>query len=47
MSKSGFGQYMVIPFDNFQSEKIKTALHKNIPILVKMHGDIEDLLILF
>ncbi|MDE7193772.1 MAG: SIR2 family protein, partial [Oscillospiraceae bacterium] len=33
---------MVIPSDDFQSEKIITALHQNNPILVKMHGDIED-----
>lgn len=33
---------MVIPSDNFQSEKIKRALHGNHPVLIKMHGDIED-----
>ena len=33
---------MVIPSDDFQSEKIRFALHQNSPILIKMHGDIED-----
>ncbi len=33
---------MVVPSDDFQSDKIRTALHQNGPILVKMHGDIED-----
>lgn len=33
---------MVIPSNNFQSDKIRSALHKNTSILLKMHGDIED-----
>lgn len=33
---------MVIPSDNFQNDKISTALHRNSPIIIKMHGDIED-----
>ena len=33
---------IVIPSDNFQSEKINSALHRNSSILVKMHGDVED-----
>ena len=33
---------MVIPSDDFQSDKIRTALQQNSPILVKIHGDIED-----
>ena len=33
---------MVIPSDDFQSDKISSALHRNASILVKMHGDIED-----
>lgn len=33
---------MVIPSDNFQSDKISFALHRNASILVKMHGDIAD-----
>lgn len=33
---------MVIPSDAFQNDKINSALHRNTPILVKMHGDIED-----
>ena len=33
---------MVIPSDNFQNDKIKSALHRNSSILIKMHGDIED-----
>ena len=32
----------VIPSDDFQSDKLKRALHENAPVLVKMHGDIED-----
>ncbi len=33
---------MVIPSDNFQSDKICSALHRNSSILIKLHGDIED-----
>lgn len=33
---------IVIPSDNFQSNKISYALHRNESILIKMHGDIED-----
>lgn len=33
---------VVIPSDNFQSEKIKRALHGYHPLLIKIHGDIED-----
>ena len=32
----------VNPSDDFQSDKIERALHQNTPLLVKMHGDIND-----
>lgn len=40
---SGVGRPDIVdPSDNFQSEKIKRALHGYRSLLIKLHGDIED-----